>query len=657
MIRTLKTACPLDCFDACGVVAEVEGDRILRIGGDVDHPITRGALCHKVNRFLENRQYSPERITRPLARARGGAWREIGWDDALDLAASRLAGARDRHGSRAVLFHRGNGSFAALKCMVNRFFNLFGGATEAVGRYCAGEGDFGTRLAFGDCRIHDPIDLRDHSRLFLIWGRNPAVTNLHLMPVLKDARARGALAIVIDPVQTKTVRYVDRAIHPRPGSDGFLALGMARVLLEQRPVELDRVRAIGERVDAYLDLVRATSLDEVARRTDLPLAAIEALAFEYFDRKPATILEGVGLQQYTEGHQTFQVIAALGVLSGNVGIPGGGVNMMNWPWREIRSPELLAEAARTSPARTLPVSRLAEALEGTTEPPVTTAVLVQSNLVNQMPDTPALKAALGRLDFVVCLDQFLTDTAETADLFLPTTTFLEEEDLVPSYGHHWMQLMQPVVPPLGLARSDLTILQGLAERLGFAAGMAGSPADWIDAAARPFRASGISHAALRAAGGRLWPEGQPRVPWADGRFATPSGRFVFPDRFHDEPVLGSAEFPLHLIAQATTDAVNSQMPEADQGAPLQATLSPDAAAGAGVADGDLAALVSPLGRLDVRVRLDPALRPDTVVLPKGGWHKHGRNMNVLVAPRYTEGTGAAFNQNFVRLERLPAGRA
>jgi len=148
---------------------------------------------------------------------------------------------------------------------------------------------------------------------------------------------------------------------------------------------------------------------------------------------------------------------------------------------------------------------------------------------------------------------------------------------------------------------------------------------------------------------------------ADGRFATPSGRFVFPDRFRDEPVLGSAEFPLHLIAQATTDAVNSQMPEADQGAPLEATLSPEAAAGAGVADGDLAALVSPRGRLEVRVRLDPALRPDTVVLPKGGWHKrwhkHGRNMNVLVAPRYTEGTGAAFNQNFVRLERVPTARA
>ncbi len=654
MLRLIKTACPLDCFDACGVVAEVDGDRILKIGGDPAHPVTRGALCRKVNRFLADRQYNPERITHPLWRGPRG-WQRISWDEALDLAAARLGTARDRHGSLSVLFHRGNGSFAALKCLVNRFFNLFGGATEAVGRYCAGEGDYGTRLAFGDCQIHDPLDLRDHSNLFLIWGRNPAVTNIHMMPILKEARARGALAILIDPVRTKSARYVDRAVHPRPGSDGFLALGMAKILLERRPLDLDRLAAIGERVDAYLDLVRGTSVAEVARRTDLSRTTIEWLALEYFDRKPATILEGVGLQQYTSGHQTCQLIAALGVLSANVGIAGGGVNLMNWPWREIRSPELQAEAARTAPPRTLPVSRLGEALASAADPPVTAAFFMQSNLVNQMPDTPAIKTALSRLEFVVCLDQFLTDTAETAHLFLPTTTFLEEEDLVPSYGHHWMQLMQPAAPPLGEARSDLRILQALAARLGFGPGMAGTAGEWIDEASKPFRPAGIGYEALKAAGGRLWPAGQPRVPWADGRFATPSGRFVFPDRFADETVLPTAEFPLHLIAQATAEAMNSQILEVAQDRPVTAAVSPDVAAQAGVADGDVAALVSPRGRLEVRIQVDPTLRSDTVVVPKGGWHKHGRNMNVLIEPRFTAGTGAAFNQNFVRLERVGGG--
>jgi anaerobic selenocysteine-containing dehydrogenase len=340
------------------------------------------------------------------------------------------------------------------------------------------------------------------------------------------------------------------------------------------------------------------------------------------------------------------------MVSGNVGIPGGGVNLTNWPWREIRSPELLAEAARTAPPRTVEVSRLAPTLARTVDPPVTTALFMQTNFVNQMPDTAATKDALARLDFVICLDQFMTDTAETAHLFLPTTTFLEEEDLVPAYGNHWMQLMQPVAKPLGEARSDLSILQALADRLGFGAGMAGSAGEWIDEAVKPLAGSGLGYHALKSAGGRLWPANQPRVPWADGTFATPSGRFIFPDAMNDdEPVLAPDGYPLHLIAQATTDSMNSQILESEQKGLLVAGISPDAAARAGLVDGETAALVSPRGRLEVQLRCDATLRHDVVVLPKGGWHKHGRNMNVLVEPRYTAGSGAAFNENFVRVEK------
>lgn len=145
------------------------------------------------------------------------------------------------------------------------------------------------------------------------------------------------------------------------------------------------------------------------------------------------------------------------------------------------------------------------------------------------------------------------------------------------------------------------------------------------------------------------------MPWADGRFATPSGRFVFPDLFDDEPVLPTAEFPLHLIAQATADAMNmnSQILDADQDDLVIAEVSPIAAERAGVTAGDRAALVSPRGGLEVRVAIEPTLRSDIVVVPKRGWHKHGRNMNVLVEPRFTAGTGSAFNQNVVRLESTP----
>ncbi len=305
---------------------------------------------------------------------------------------------------------------------------------------------------------------------------------------------------------------------------------------------------------------------------------------------------------------------------------------------------------RTVPVRTVPVSKLAESLQTTTDPPITLAMFMGTNLVNQMPDTLGTQRELAKLDFRVCVDQFLTDTAECADVFLPSTTMLEEEDFLPSYGHLWMQLMQPVVAPQGESRSDLVILQALADRLGFGPDMAGRPAHWIDQLTSTFQ--GVSHASLQAAGGRLWPEGTPRVPWAGGTFKTPTRRFVFPVTFDDDPVLPSAEFPLHLIALASDKAINSQiLEERQQGAYLTARVHSAVANARGLGHGDVASLVSPRGTLRVRLECDDGLRVDSIFVPKGEWAKHERGLNVLTEPRYTAGTGTAYNQNFVRLER------
>jgi anaerobic selenocysteine-containing dehydrogenase len=644
-----RTACSLDCFDACGIVAHVEDGRIVRLGGDPAHPFTRGALCNKVNHYLRDRFYHADRQLHPLRKVHG-AWQRLAWDDALDLIAERLTRTKARHGTLSMLYHKGNGSFAGLKVMGERFFNLYGGVTQAVGRFCGGEGDHGTTQSFGACEIHDPLDLAAHTRLFLIWGRNPAVTNIHMMPVLKEARARGARAIVIDPAVTRTVRYCDGHVQPRPGSDGHLALGMAKVILAKRRVDRARIAAISEHVDEYLALVDAMAMDDIVRRTDLPLDGIETLALDYADSTPATILQGIGLQQYTRGAQTYRLIAALGMLTGNIGIPGGGVNFTNWPWATMHKPVALER--RTSPVRTVPVSKLAEALAATDDPPITAAFFMGSNLVNQMPGTPGTRRALAGLDYAVCVDQFLTDTAECSDVFLPSTTMLEEEDFLPSYGHQWMQLMRPVVAPQGECRSDLTILQQLAERLGFGADMAGTPGHWIDEVTSTFRHQNVSYASLLAADGRLWPEGLPRVPWADGTFRTPSGRFVFPAALDDDPVLPSGDFPLHLIAVASERAINSQVTE-ERRRPgrVTARVHPRVADACGLRDGADARLVSARGTLPVRVACGEDVRPDSVLVAKGDWAKYDRGLNVLTEPRYTAGTGTAFNQNYVRLDR------
>jgi anaerobic selenocysteine-containing dehydrogenase len=646
----VRTACSLDCFDGCGIVAEVEGDRILRLRGDRRHPFTRGALCRKVNHYLETRQYHPDRQLHPMRRTQEG-WQRVTWDQALDVTAEQLDRVRREHGSLGVLYHRGNGSMGALKyVMMDRFFNVFGGASEAVGRYCAGEGDLGTVQSMGDSVIHDPLDLAEHSDLILVWGRNPAVTNLHMMPVIKQARSRGALAVVIDPIETKTVNYCDRGVHPRPGSDAHLALGMARVILEQRSIDRQRIEAISDSFDDYLAIVRSISMDEICRRCDLPLETIEWLALTYADRKPATILLGIGMQQYTAGAEMYRFVIALGMLTGNIGVPGGGVNFGNYLWRQLRTPEIMAVPSRTAPPRRLPVTRLAEELDRASDPPIRAAMFMASNAVNQMPDPEASRRALGRLDFVVCADQFLTDTAACAHVFLPSTTMLEEHDFLPSYGHSWVQLMQPVATPAGEARSDLWVLQRLAERLGFGEAMAGTPEQWIDRVTEPVHDQGVSWRGLEEAGGLLWPSRWPRVPFADGHFPTPSGRFVFPAEGPESDVAPTAEYPLHLLAQATDAAINSQIGPERQAGLVEARINPEVARSAGLEDGQAARLCSERGSLKVLVAIDPHVRADTVAVAKGGWARLRRSMNVLVQPRYTPGTGTAYNQNFVRIE-------
>src|SRR5207249_11461379 len=160
-------------------------------------------------------------------------------------------------------------------------------------------------------------------------------------------------------------------------------------ILAEARVDRARIAAVSDHFDDYLAIVNAMSMDEIVRRTDLSREAIATLARDYASTLPATILQGIGLQQYTRGAQTYRLIAALGMLTGNVGIPGGGVNFGNWPWAIMHKPVALDR--RTSPVRTVPVSKLAGALASTTNPPITTAMFMGTNLVNQMPDTLATR--------------------------------------------------------------------------------------------------------------------------------------------------------------------------------------------------------------------------------------------------------------------------
>src|SRR5882724_8705548 len=230
MIETKKTLCNRDCPDACSIVATVEDGRITKIRGDKEHPITRGFLCYRTSLFLST-QYSRERLRTPLLRTNGD-FRPISWNEALDLAAERLTTIRRESGPAAIFHYRSGGSLGLLKHLSDYFFEQFGPVTTKRGDICSGAGDAAQEADFGEEDSHDVFDLLN-SRNILLWGKNVFTSSPHLVPILREARAKGARLVQIDPIHHKTSILCEHYIQPRPGSDFALVMAIAQILFEQ----------------------------------------------------------------------------------------------------------------------------------------------------------------------------------------------------------------------------------------------------------------------------------------------------------------------------------------------------------------------------------------------------------------------------------------
>jgi anaerobic selenocysteine-containing dehydrogenase len=643
---TVRTTCTRDCPDACAVVAHVEGGRVVKLEGDAAHPLTRGFLCKKTYRY-PSRLYSPQRILHPLARTAGG-WRRITWDEALDTLAERLTRLRAQDGTLAVLHYQSAGSMGLLKVLNSRFFNLWGGVSEAAGSLCSGAGIAGQLKSYGAVRRHAPEDLLN-SRTILLWGRNPLVTNIHMLPLLKAARQRGATVVVIDPRRSETVKYADQHLAIKPGGDAYLAIGLAQSLLRQGLVDGEFVARATANFEAFARLLADVPAQTVLERTGLSAATIDALARLYGTQKPGSIHLGMGPQRWVAGAETFQLIDALAALTGNIGVPGGGVNyssrlpsLLDLSWLAERRAQARRFLLRPTIGRDLLEAR---------DPPVRLAWICGANPVTQALNSEQVRRALAQLDYVVVSDIYLTDTAQHAHLFLPTTTFLEEEDVVLSeWWHGYFGYVRPAIPPCGEARSDLEIFQALAACLGFGAEMAGTPGEWISRLIAPMQGYGITLERLRAEGWVRHPLDED-VPFADRTFFTRSGKFEFigtwPEGFQPAP-----DYPLYLITAKTNTRLNSQLLDGERDRPPQAWVHPTVLARLGVAEGEEGVVESPYGRMRVRLRADAQQRPDTVFTDQGSWLSAGGTPNQLTGDVVSHyGSLGAYNHVSVRLAR------
>ncbi len=640
MSINVKSACPLDCFAHCGLVASVEDGRVVKLHGDREHPLTRGITCSKAKKLL-HRQYSPDRILYPMIKKKG-SWKSIDWEEAYGIISSKLLSIREKYGPTSVLYHHGGGSEGLLHKLEMRFFNAFGGCTVPAGSTCWGSGYQAQLYDFGAVRAHSWDDLIN-SRTIVLWGRDPATTHIHLLPHLREARRRGAEIVVINPIRVPSAKQADRYVAPRPGTDGALALAMAGEIIRKELYDRNFTGKYTHGFAEFRELAVKCTPEWAEKITDIPAGEIVTLAKMIASQKPAAIVLGYGMQRYSNSGQAVRAIDALAAITGNIGIAGGGVNYANQYWKNFFGD--IEGKNMESEIREMPWPTLAESLLRACAPPVKAIVVTRSNPLTQLADTNLLTEAFRRSEFTLVADFFLTDTAEAADMLLPCTTFLEEEDLFCSSWNPYLNYAARAVEPEGEAKPDWLIFSELAGVMGLPGFPALTAGEWMEKLLEPVEKYGFTLENLRQ--GPVKNPFSRDIPWDTGHFATPSGKYelystlaekdgasplpvyVPPESFK---IAGLEEaFPLHFITSHHRDCLHSQFYNLSaRGQELpEVEIHPDAAALRNISEGDLVLITSPRGAMKAVASLMEGLRRDVVQVYSGSWMKLGGGVNQL----------------------------
>jgi len=461
----VKGCCPLDCQDSCSWTVQVEDGKVSRVEGAKDHPVTQGVLCAKV-RDYEARLTAPGRLLHPLRRTGpkgSGQFERVSWDVALDTVAERFKAIVAEHGAEALLPFQYLGSMGVVqRFALLRIFHALGASLQG-GNVCGASAS--ALLAEGHPMNVDPEETPD-ARLILLWGQNVLTTCHHQWRFIEAARAKGARVVAIDPRETRTTKLCDLHLAPVPGSDAILAAAIGRHLLQSGRADLDLAALWVADLDAYRAMVAPWSFAAAAEATGLAAAEIETLAEEFATARPALIRAGIAPQQARNGEAFVRGLSALAILGGHWRQRGGGLSILSFGALDEAAagrPDLL----RGSP-RTLDMARLAETLDpDVAAAPVKGLMVWSANPAVTQIDWPRLRRGLLREDlFTVVADHFLTDTARFADIVLPATTQFEHFDLQGAWGHHYVTVNRPALPPAGEARSSGAIMRALAPRLG-----------------------------------------------------------------------------------------------------------------------------------------------------------------------------------------------
>jgi anaerobic selenocysteine-containing dehydrogenase len=681
-LDVLPSVCPHDCPSACALEVErIDGTRIGRIRGARVQTYTRGAVCAKVARYAE-RQHHPDRLSQPLRRVgdKGvgrAAFAPISWDDALDEVAEQLTRAARRHGSETVWPYYYSGTMGiAQRDGINRLRHAMRYSREDL-TICNALTDAGWLAGIGVKRGVDGREIAK-SDLIVVWGGNPASTQINVMTHIATARKeRGAKLVVIDPYRTTSAEGADLHLAPLPGTDGALACAVMHILFREGLADRDYMERHTDN-PAGLEAHLATRNPAwAADITGLGEAEIFDFARLYGRTKRSYIRVGYGFSRSRDGTAQVFAVTCLPAVTGAWQYEGGGALQSNHGLVPLDRTLIEGLDVLDPTTRILDQSRIGPVLTGDQRdlgdgPPIVALFIQNTNPMVVAPESGLVRQGFARNDLFVCVhEQFMTETAAMADIVLPATTFLEHDDFYTAGTHTYLQLSRAILRPHAECRSNHDVICALAQRLGARhPGFELSPIELID---RTLRASGLPGVQDFPDDGWL----DCCLPFETSHFLDGFGhvdrKFHFRADWaafgHDQELLpafpdhvavtddGDPERPFRLVAAPSRSFLNTSFNNtpssiAREGRPT-ALVHPAALAGLGIADGERVRIGNGHGSVVVHARAFDGLQP-RVVIVEGVWPHHsfeeGIGINLLTSadPGLPRG-GAVFHDTSVWL--------
>ncbi|MFZ5627019.1 MAG: molybdopterin-containing oxidoreductase family protein [Bacillota bacterium] len=684
-VETFLNACPRNCYDTCSIISTVKDGVLVKVEGNPKNTFTRGRLCAKGNSYTRM-VYSPDRIKYPMRqKGRGtGKWERISWDEAFTEIAQTILRIKKEYGSTLpICLNKYSGNFDILHYGIEGLMSSIGYTTRALGTPCWPAGIDAQTFDMGAIYSNDPEDLVN-SKYLILWGVNPAWCSVHSMYFVEEARRRGCKIVVIDPLLTQTASKADLYIQIKSSTDGALALGMARYILDNGLYDEEWLakNAIGYQ-EFFAYLKTDITLDWAAEKTGIPRQVIETLAYEYATTKPANIWIGYGMQRHTNGGQNVRAIDALAAMTGNIGKSGGGAQygqLETWGFNYHAMLQKPPAGSGGGGDRYININNFGAEVLAAKNPPIKMLWIACRNPLTQDPETSVVKKAFEAMDLVVTCDLFMTPTVAMSDIVLPVTTPFEAPGVNVSYWHYWLALNQQAIKPMYEARPDLQIAMGLAKKLNelepgsCTFPTAGDLEEWVGKEFNPrlYAQFGISDWKELKKGPVKAKQGL--IAWQDGKFRTPTGKYEFwseeakkhghhPLPVYVEELQPPAEYPIRCISSHWKLGLHSQFQNLDWMAAINAEpvveIHPALAAKYGIKDKDYVKVYNDLGYVILPAKITETVPHDTVAVYEAWYKDKNFNINYTLkaipsdmGQKATGMPGLAFHDNFVNLEKV-----